>query len=814
MRVWVRSILLAARTLRKRPAYCATAVAILAVGVGATTAIFSLANWALFRSVPGVANPDGLVTVHVGRTGGAAMSAFSHPTARRLIESASGLESGVAYAPLAVDVLLSADAPARRVSAHVVTPGYFETLGVGALRGRAFRPEEGDENAVHSVVVVSNEFWRLDLEGDPDVLGRTLDINGQRFSIVGVAPAGFAGHSRLDPVGLWVPSSAYPVVQARLPRNVLTLERAPVWVGIIGRLADGAAAEMLASRLERAAPELAASDLVVRVEPEIGLPRGVRARFRETLGTLGGLVALLLLLTTASLANLVLSRITRRRTEVGIRRALGAPRGRLALDLLSEGIIVAALGSGVAVLIGFGSLHLLGGTRVLSWLPEASTIPVDWRVLGFALAASVAAVSGATAASAARAGASDPLDALRDAPGGPGGGRAIRRVLLGAQVALSLSLIIAAGLMVRSMASFRATDPGFDPEGVIVFSLNPGVQGYDDRDADRLFRGLAADLREAPTIRAAGFSWLTPLGRQRYSESVRAVGETRTEPVVAQANMIDPGALDALGIRLIEGRVFDEREYGRFERPDRGAVVINRTLADVLFPGGPAVGSSLVMEGRQESAFEVIGVVEDARLSSVREPDGPRLYDPFGNGYRTTSASFVVRTDAEPDAVLADIRRLVRARDPRLPLIDAESLRERIRAGVEEERTLTRLTGAFAIVSLVLAALGLHGLASEAVQSRRREFGIRTSLGARSLQIAGLVVRDGMGMVAAGTAFGVLLGLGTTRLLESRLIGIQPVDPIVFTLAPVLLGAITLAAVLGPAIRSARLDPVEVLRAD
>lgn len=814
MRESLRSLRLAVRSLRKRPWSSAAAVAILGVGVGATTAIFSLANWALFRPIPGVEHADRLVLIEVGPEGREAVSGFSHPTARRLLESPSPLVSGAAFAPLTVDIVVGPDGPARRATALVVTPGYFETLGVRAIRGRSFLPDEGDEGAVHAVAVLSDEFWRTALQGDPAILGRTLDLNRRRFTVVGVAPPGFAGHRRGNPVDLWVPSSAYPAALPRLPRNVLAMEGAPIWLGIIARLDERSAAGRLAAPLTRAVPELASAGLEVRVDPEIGLSRAARDRFRDTLGTLAGLVALLLLLTTASLANLVLSRVARRRTEVAVRRALGAPARRIAADLLAEGVIIAVLGTAVAVLAGFGFLELSGGARVLSWLPDSGTIPVDWRVSGFALAASLVAVTGATIVGVRRAVGSGPLEALRGARGIAGGRGASRRVLLAAQLALSLALIIGAGLMLRSMGRFRATELGFDPDGVLVFSLNPGVQGYGDEDADRLFRALIADLRDAPGIGATGFSWLAPLGPQRYSESVRSIGAGGGEPIVAQANMVDPGALGTLGIRLIDGRMFDDREYGRFERPDRGTVLINRTLADLLFPDGSAVGSLLVIDGREESAFEVIGVVEDARLASVREPDGPRLYDPFGNGYRTNSATFVVRADGDPDAALVDIGRLVRQHDPRLPLIEPGLLRDRVLAGVTEERTITRLTTAFALVSLVLAAVGLYGMASEAAQARRREFGIRATFGARGPQVAAIVVRDAMITVAAGTAVGLLVGLWTTRLLQSRLIGIAPVDPVVFGLAPVVLAAITLASVLGPAIRSARLDPVEVLRAE
>lgn len=805
---------LALRSLGRSPGFAAVVVLTLAAGVGANTAIFSLANWALLRPVPGVADPDGLVTVEVGRADAEGVTVLSHPTVL-LFDEVDALTSVTSYSPFDADVVLSADARPLRVAAQIVTPGFFETLGVRPERGRTFSAAEGHAGTVHRVAVISHAFWRETLDGDDDVLGRTLDLNGSAFTVVGVAPAAFRGPGRTDDVDLWVPASAAPAVFPRFPANLLSMDGAPLWLRTAGRLAPGATREALTAQLSRTAPGVAEAGNEIRVLPGIGLSTALRSRLTATLSTLAILVSLLLALTIANLINLVLSRVSRRRHEASVRKALGASGWHLTADLAAEGGILALLGSLAAVATGWGLLRLLEGTQVLAWLPRVTDVPLDVPVLLFSLAAAAASVGAAAVMGATRIQRFEPRHALGHRDGSVGRPRLLRRGLVSAQVAISLALVVAAGLVARSLDRLVQTELGFDPTGVVTFSLNPGVQGYDDIEADRLFRELTAAIGERPGVDAVGFSWLAPLGPRRYAEEVRALGRDAPDEVVtAQANMVTPGFFAALDLPLREGRTFDDREYERSERPTRGDVVLNRTLAERLFPGADALGREIRMDGREETSFEVIGVVDDARLGSVQEPAGPTLFDPFGNGYRTTSATFVVRTGTDPEVLLADLESIVRERDPRLPVLEPTTLTRRVTSAVSEERALGRLLGVFALLSLLLAAAGLFGLVSESVQARTREFGIRTALGAASIRVAGLVLRESLVTVGAGAVSGLLLARWTGSLLESRLFGLPALDPASFAGATLVLGAAVLLASLGPAWRSARIGPAEALRAD
>lgn len=804
------------RSLMRSPGFLVISVLTLVAGIGANTVIFSLANWALFRPLPAVADPGELVSITLRHRGTDDYAPFSHPTALRLLEGSSALSSAAAHATLPADVLPADGGLARRVSAQLVTPGFFATLGVTPSLGRDFRPEEGDPATVHRVAVVSHRFWTDHLGGDPGALGTTLRLNDDPYEVVGVAPRGFLGTSRTRGASIWIPSSAAPVFLSRVPPNVLSSEQVPLWLQLVGRPAlPGMGPDDVAIQLARAAPTLERRELEVRVDRNVGIPQGLRARLGRTLSILGALVVLLLVLTTANLANLLLSRVVRRERETLVKRALGASSFRLTADLVAESALLGLVGGGLALISAWGVLEVLEGVRLTTWFPPIRDVPLDLTVLGFNLAVALGTAAVASVAAAVTLQHFSTSRALRSGSGISPGSAFFRRGAVSLQVALSLILVLAAGLLVRSLDRVQDFRLGFDPDEVLAFSLNPGVQGYDAPEADRLFRELRAALESLPAVESADFTWLAPLGARRYSEEVAALGaESEDVRVTVDANMVSPGLFRTLDIELLEGRSFDDREFRRSERPEEGAVVINRTLAEALFPDGPAVGRRLRNFGRRERFFEVIGVVDDARLVDARETAGPQVFDPFGNGYRTTSATFVVRGRNASEPLLPVIRREVRERAPGLPILEAGTLRSAVDESLAEERLLARLTPIFAALALVLAVAGLYGLVSEAVQRRRHEFGVRTALGARGGQILGLVLLDSFRVVGIGAVLGLVGATQLGRLLGSHLLGMEVLDALTFLGATaVLLGAGLVAAIV-PALRSTRVDPVEVLRAD
>ncbi len=804
------------RALTKHPRFTLTAIFTLAIGTGATTTVFSLANWALLRPLPGVESPDELIKVRAFSETREGALPFSYPIVRKFFEEEiAGLESVTAYLPAAIEVQTSEISAPAQIQAQIVTPGFFKTLGVQMQRGRAFSPEEADQDAVHYVAVVSHSYWRDHLDTDPDVLGRSITVSGSRFQVVGVTQPEFEGTERTSETQIWFPVSAVSKVLSRVPPNILRMDQAFIFADLIGRIVPGVSGDEVAGRLQASAPELDLLEARVTVSPGVGLSPGLQERVSGMLVVLSGLVALLLLLTMANLTNLVLSRLSGRRAETVLRKALGASPGRLLSGLMSEAYLLSAGGVVVALFATWLALQALDGSQWIQWFPAIEGVPVDRRVLIFSLLTGVGVTLGATFMTTGALQRFAPAGVLRVTAGRSGSGRLMRKGLVSFQVALSLSILIAAGLLVRSLDQLSELDLGFVPEGVVAFSLSPGTAGMQAAQADILFRELIVELDELPGVASAGFSWLGPLELRQFFEEVTPTdGTGEAEMLTAQANMISPGFVEAMGMRVIAGRTFTDEEYLDSVRPDRGDVVINRTLAEILYPNGDAVGRELRMPNRTESAFKIIGVVEDTRFGSVREPTGAYLFDPFGNGYRTSTATYVVRSTEDPEVMLSRIRELIRTRNPELTVLGATTLSAQVQGTLVEERMMARLASIFAALAMILAAVGLYGLISEAVQARVREFGVRTALGAQPYQVISLILREGLVLVMIGSVIGMVTASQMGRLLESRLFGIGATDPVTFVTAAGVLCAVAVLAMLGPALRSSKIDPAGALRSD
>lgn len=798
-----QAVSLAFRTLRRSPAFSTIAILVMAVGVGANTAVFSLANWALLRPIVGIQDPASLVGIQVEQEDGG-LAAVSHPTLERLQEGGGALSSLAAYTSVTVDLRRSEEEDPARVRGQLVTSGFFRTLGT-PVRGRTFLEEEGDRSVVHAVAVVAPDL----LGPDQDPLGKLLLIGGRSFEVVGVAPLGFQGVSRSDRARIWLPSSAAPAALGRVPPNVLSLDQFPIWVRGVGRAEPGASFEGLADALASSAPELAERGLAPRVYDRTGLPPSLRPDLTRTLTLLAGLVGLLLLLTVGSLGNLFLTRVASRRHEAWVRRAVGASEGRLTVDLLAESQVLGVVGALVAMGAAWGLLRVVDASQVLAWLPKPEAVSLDTRVLAFALAVTLgAAFLSALVGTAGfrERGASGGLPALPEP--GQVRERRLRRVLVGAQVGLSLILIIGASLAFRSFGELRERHLGLDADEVLAFSLNPAVQGHDDAGADEIFRGLLDELRARPDVGGAAFTWLAPLAPRRYSEEVTAPGMPGgEEAVTTMANMVSPGYFEVMGIPLVAGRDFGPQEYLDGTRGDRGEVLVNETLARRLYADADPVGRELRMGGRSESAFEIVGLVADARLFAADEPAGPQLFDPFGNGYRTTSATFVVRGPVVTETSRDELMRWVEERTGGVPILEMLPLERRVQEALAEERALARILAAFALLSLVLATAGLFGLVAEAVHARTREFGIRQALGAGRVEMARLVVWEAMVPVLAGAGAGFTLALALAPQLEPWLLGMEAVDGPSFVVSTLVLALSALAATLRPLLRALRADP-------
>lgn len=805
-----RSLARAFRELKRRPSYPALAIVVLVAGVAPATAFLSLINWAFLRPVPGIARSGELLAVRVTDPESGGRVGLPNPSVERWLAEASEVQAGAAFLPLSLDVTLPEQRPVR-VASHIVTGGYFETLGVRPSLGRVLTPDDARGTGSAPVAVISHRLWQTVFGGDPNVLGRMIEVNQTALEVVGVAAREFKGPSRVDDIGVWLPAPAITAAVPRLPAAILSMERARIWQSMVVRPNAGVPASAVRQQLLNAAPELETAGLELAVAAERGLSPGLRSQLRRSLAIVGALVGLLVFLTVLSLVNLTLARTLRQRREVAVRRALGANLRAVLREPFWTAVVVGGLGSAVSIAAGLLVFQAIDVAGLLPASADATALRLDWRVVFMAAGLGLAIMVVTWGSSGLAAARFAPSETLRPA----GGGRTsrVRRGLVAAQIMVSVALVSAAGLAARSLGRLLMPVETYDPDRLTLASVNPGAIGYDDAQADRLFRDLVLEIEELPGVEHAGFSWLPPMGPQRYQENVLAIGRAGGgDEIVASANMISPGWLGTMGIELLEGRDFSEAEYGRSERPDRGQVLVNSTLANLLFPGSSALGRELRMTGRRESAFEIIGVVADTRLQDMWDAPGPALFDPFGNGYRTTSATFAVR-GTETEGIVRRIGALLEERNPALSIGEGRSMAAIVADRTAEERTMSRVAALLAGCAVALAAVGLFALMSQAVLERTREFGVRSALGADPARLMRLVLWNAFAVIGVGLASGLTAAFGVGRLMQARLFETPPFDPVVLLGAAVVFLAVGATASI-PAWWAARIDPAAALRAD
>jgi putative ABC transport system permease protein len=808
----------AVRGLVASPGYTAMAILALALGIGANGAVFNLTNWLLLRSVPGLQHQERLVTVNFGEAG--ATGPVSVPAVNRLATGIPALAAVAGYQSVPLHVAPSVGGPPRRIDAEIVSGNYFDVLGGPLARGRGFSPDEGRLASLPPVVVVSDRFWRDDLGRSADVIGRAVVINGEPWTIVGVATRGFHGPSRSGSADLWVPVTQHQRVLPGYPNNVLTSLKARVFFGVVGRLAPGGTVALVTTQAETVRRSLLADlpgdfqlkrfhfTAVAGVEAR----PWVRDRLSRSMTLLTGVVSLLLVLTCANVGNLLLARATGRRAEIATRMALGASRLRIARLLLVESLLLSMAAGGVALVLAALVGRLLAGTIVLQGLPPLDRVELDWHVFAFALAAATLVALAAGVVPAISGSRFDVQTALREAGRSQTAGRGrIRRVLTVAQVAVSLTLLVGALLLVRSMAMRRAIDPGFDPSHVLAFSVEPRLQGYDKARQVAFYRDLLARVRDQAGVRSAGLAWLQPYSQGAADQEVRAADQPETTKVDADYNVVSPGFFDALNLSLIQGRDFTDAEAFRPANQSAGSVIISESLARTLFGQTSAVGRQIVLASDDDGTRTVVGIVRDTRQRRLVAPPPHMIFEPMSEAYAGW-ATVLVNVGAPPETIVPALRRAVMSIDPTLPIYDVTTLRAAIEKQLADDILVTRLTTTFALLATLLAAVGLYSVLARGVAERRREFSIRVALGAGPAMVARLVTGEALRVTAIGLGCGLVATYWLARLLDSRLFGVQRFDPWACGGGVVLTLAISLIAALAPAHRAARVDPAAELK--
>ena len=803
------------RMLWRSPGFTAVAVVSLALGIGVNTAIFSLFNAVLVRPLPVVAGQGSLVWLRAPN---------SYPDYLDYSAQARSFE-GLAAVTGTREFSLTRGGEPELLRGEFVTANYFDVLGVRPRLGRGFLAEEGRDPA--PVVVLSDRLWRTRFGADPSIVGGRITLNGLGFTVVGVAPEKFIGTEVGLDRELWVPLSLEPVLNpqraAREGRGDESLlrERHSYWLAVFGRLKGGvtreqAGAEMdaLARRVAEAAGDRADAEALRRVQP-LALSGGLDPRDREealpVAGVVMGVVGLVLLIACANLAGLLLARAAVRRRETAVRQALGASRRRLIRQWLTESVLLGVLGGAAGLLLALWAndvmLSYAGATPLASL-----DLGLDFRVLAFALFVSVGAGIVFGLAPALQASRLDIVTALKteDALARAGSRRSrLRAVFVTAQVTLSVVLLVCAGLFIRSLQSAHSIDPGFRVERALTVPVDLGLLRYEQAGGQAFYRELLSRVASQPGVESASLVRFAQLGFSFAQGQVFAEGKTGEgdEGASTGFNVVGPRYFETMGTRLVRGRDFAEAD--REGAP--GVVVVNETLARMLWPDEDALGKRLSFEGARGPFLEVVGVARDGKYRSLGDRSRPYVYRPLMQSYEP-KMTLVVRTSGEPAALAGAVRGQLRALDPNLPVAEMRTLAEQFDLSLLPSRVAAWTLGAFGLLALALAAIGVYGVVSYSVAQRTREIGVRVALGASRRDVLRLVLGEGLKMVAAGLGVGLLLALAATRLVAGFLYGVTASDPVTFAGVPVLLGAVALAAGYLPARRATKVDPMKALR--
>jgi predicted permease len=839
------------RMLAKNPGFTAVAVLTLALGIGANTAIFTLVNAVMLRTLP-VANPHQLYRlgdnnnccVMTGTQNGGSFVLYSYPLYEELREHTPEFNELAAFTPYLTDLSVrrqGAAGAAEPYQGELVSGNYFRMFGVNAVAGRALTASD-DQSGALPAAVMNYHTWQRQFGSDPSVIGATFSINTVAYTVVGVAPAGFYGDTlRSDPPDFWLPLATEPF----LNRPDSRLHRPEVeWLYLMGRLREGAGALQAQSHLtaelqqwlwftgyaeatpeqrnNRALVEEARQEIAqqhIRLKPAgCGVTR-MQDDYSAGLRLLLTLSGLILLIACANIANLLLARGVASRLQAAVRLALGAPRRRLIRQMLTESVLLAFAGGAAGLYVAYA------GTQAILLLAfrGAHDVPVDARpslpVLGFALVLSLVTGIVFGVAPALISSRSDPADTLR------GAGRSTRdrsslaqKPLVILQVALSVILLIGAGLLTQSLRNLENQHFGFAAQGRLIVKVNPALARYAPEKLDGLYQRLEQALVQIPGVLSASLSGYSPLDGDNWSEYVYIEGRAPDLKGVAPSwDRVSPHYFETIGTRLLRGRAIEDRDT-----PTAPPVaVINETFARRFFPDENPIGQHFGMSYASHSGdFEIVGIVEDAKYQDTRGPAYATFFLPLlqtipggsGQDRSVYIHDLELRTTGKPETLEPAVRNALAGIDPNLTILDMTSFAEQVSQNFNQERLIARLTELFGLVALTLACVGLYGVTAFSVTRRTNEIGIRMALGATPGNVLRMVMGGALGQAAVGLVFGIPLALAGARLVASQLYGVKSYDPLIVAVAVAILTACALVAGLVPARRATKVDPMVALR--
>ncbi len=803
-----------ARQLRRNPGFTAVAVLTLALGIGANTTIFSVTNALLFRAPAGIERPDRLVLLFRRFARNRVEMNVSYPNFRDWRDQNRAFSGLAAHKTIWLG--LSAEGESGRVQGAMVSGNYFDVLGVRPALGRTFLPEEDRIPGAYPVAVVSYGLWNRRFGSDPGLVGRKIRISGHAFTVIGVAPRGFKGTVVGESPEIWVPMMMAAQVA---PPNWQGWMGKRNWsmVQVIGRVKPGVSLEQAQANMDTVARQLEQAyprenrGLGIVLLPKITLYPWERAKVVEFGALLTAVVGLVLLIACANVANLLLARAATRQKEMAVRLTIGASRARLIFQLLTESMLLALMGGTLGRLLANWGADILSKVAVRSTFLPGGDFSPDGRVLSFTVLLSILTGLAFGSAPAWQACSVNPSPALKEAARTLGSPRSrLQGVLVIAQIAASLVLLTGAGLLLRTLKNYLAVNPGFEMKNILDVSLDLDLAGYSETQGRSFCQRLVGGVRALPGVESASLADGAPIAGGTNETTVLDYGQGR---ILGESDLrvklvaVTPGYFRTLGIRLVAGRDFAEEDTAQAPR----VAVINETMAQRLWPGENAFGKRFATSQSGGPYFQVVGVAKDMRVEALGEAPGLAMFVPFAQEYQA-GMTLLVRTATDPMALLPAIRREVQSQDKNLPVFDVTTLREAVGTTLNQQKLYATLIGSFALVALVLAAIGIYGVISYSVARRTHEIGVRMALGAERSDVLRLVVGHGMVLTLVGMAIGLAGAFGATRVLSTLLFGVRLTDLVTFAGVSTLLAAVALLAICIPARRATKVDPMVALR--
>jgi predicted permease len=816
----------AVRTLLRTPAFTIVVVLTLALGIGANAAVFSLTDQVLLRLLP-VTDPERLVVLDgpgafQGRTFN--NGTFSFPMYRDFRDRNTVFDGVIARFP--APLTLIANGQAERVSSELVTGNYFDVLGVRALVGRTFTPDDDKVPGGHPVVILSHNYWTRRFGGDPGVLNRTITLNGLPMTIVGVTRPGFYGVTVGENIDVMVPV----MMKAQMtPTWDDLLNRRSRWLTVMARLKNGVSREQAEAAMnvvyrqinEQELQEMKAPSASFRerfVSKHLFLRPGQKGRsdlrndFSTPILVLMGMVGLVLLIACANVANLLLARGAARQKEVAIRLALGAGRAAIVRQRLIESLLLAAAGAALGLAFAWWTGTLLLKTLLFDEAARTLSAAPDARVTAFALAAAALTAILFGLAPALQSTRPQLTSTLKDESGavaGSTGHARFRKGLVVAQVGLSVLLLAGAALFARSLYNLKSIDPGFEADQLLGFSLDPSLNGYSRERAVALFERLQTELAALPQVRGAAPSVIPLLTNSEWSSTIKVEGYKAKEGENMNPNVdaVGPGFFATMGQALVVGREFTVRD--QMDAPK--VVIINETMARFFFPKESPIGRHIGWGRSETPDMEIVGVVKDTKTTTLREEPKRYVFTPFMQESELGAMTFYVRGRGDAASLGTLVRQVARRVDPSLPIYDMKTMTTVVSESLFIERMVAALSVAFGALATLLAAIGLYGVMSYSVARRQSEIGVRMALGAAASQVRSLIMRDAAMLLAAGLAVGTVLSIAAGRSAGTLLYGLTPNDPVSIAGAIALLAAVAVIAGYIPAWRASRLSPTAAL---